>query len=77
MFGIGLNKDWVLCHYGDNQVQFQMRHLIRNPVMVSSASEVDNLLQKTMVSFNMFHMYVIEFTPEEEAAAMISRLKGY
>ena len=77
MFGVGLNKDWVLCYYGNNQVQFQQRHLMRNPVMVSSAIEVDKLLQETMVSFNMFHMYVIEFTSEEEAAAMISRLKGY
>lgn len=77
MFGIGLDRNQVLCHYGNDRLQFQSRSKMSRPVMVESATEIDNLLQEVMVAYNIYSMYVIEFTEEEEVEFLIKRLQGY
>ena len=48
-----------------------------NPIMIESAMEIDQLLQKCMVGMNDYNLKVFEFTKEQEANMIMNRLRGY
>ena len=64
-----------MCRIGD-KFQFRGAARVRNPVMVESALEVDNLLQRCMVAFGLYDLVVFEFTREQEADIIVNKLKG-
>ena len=74
MYGIRRHNS-ILCRIAQGY-QFRERERIRNPVMIESPNEIDNLLQKCMVAFNLYELSVIEFTKEQEAEFIIKKLSG-
>ena len=75
MYGIKRHES-ILCRIGQNY-QFRGAARVRNPVMVESALEIDNLLQQCMVAFGLYNLVVFEFTEEQEAQYLIQKLRGY
>jgi hypothetical protein len=55
---------------------FRSPDRVRNPVMIESANEIDNLLQKSMVVLNLYDLVVFKFTEEQEAELIIQKLRG-
>jgi hypothetical protein len=76
MFGIRRNSS-VMCHSGSDKFQFCGTDRVRRPVIVSSAIDVDNLLQQCMVAFGLYDLVVFEFTKEQEEEIIIRKLRGH
>jgi len=75
MYGIK-RHDAIMCRVGD-KFQFRRRERVRSPIMVESATEIDNLLQQCMVAFGLYDLVVFEFTKEQEAEFLIRKLQGH
>jgi len=75
MYGIRRHGS-IMCAIGD-KFQFRGAERVRNPIMVESAVEIDNLHQQCMVAFNLYDLVVFEFTKEQEEIYLIQKLRGH
>jgi hypothetical protein len=76
MYGIRRHSS-ILCKFDNKTFQFRGRERIRNPIMVESATEIDDLHQQCMVAFNLYDLVVFEYTKEQEEIYLIQKLRGY
>lgn len=79
MYGITDCGTTFLCFSSSNSRAYIFKgwNRVRNPVMMVSATEIDNLLQEIIVQTNNYDLYVFEYTTEQEEEIIIRKLKGY
>lgn len=61
---------------GSNTYQLRSHGRVQNPVMKSSAIEIDNLLQSIMTQNDDYTLMVFEYTKEQEEEFLIKKLNG-
>lgn len=73
----GIRRGNTILGYSHGVKVFLPIHLIRNPVIIYSAIEADNLLQLIMSGTNDYSLIVHRFTDEELEQFTFNKLSGY
>lgn len=72
-----LGHRMLLAQFGLDLLGLDSWQSTSEPIMISSAIEVDKLLQEFSVENRMYDLVVFEFTREQEEQVLMQRLKGY
>lgn len=73
----GIKRGNTILGYSGGVKIFLSPHLLKNPVIIYSAIEADNLLQLIMSGTNDYSLIVHKFSSEELEQFTFNKLSGY
>ena len=76
MYGIRDKTGRMLC-WSCGHMTLMANWKAYKPVMIESATEIDQLHQDAMYTYANYSLVVFEFTPEEEQEIMLKTIAGY